>query len=225
LGWIVFPLITFAALRFGEIGMDIVKSLRPLVLCLSPSSSYNIQRLRERRAELVNEVVRVINELGPDMYDDFERNRVVKDPTFPGGNTSMPDYATRGSEPESPAGFESPPMLSRKNTTASSRAIPRNESFSNIGAISMFATRPPSRSRSRSSSSGGGFGSSGFPLSGFTTLDSKEGFDEASSKIRQAMVERSQMRRRKSGQYLSDNENEERDGSQEGSWEEIKKTS
>jgi len=38
----------------------------------------------------------------------------------------------------------------------------------------------------------------GFPISGFTTLDSKEGFDEASKKIRAAMRERGQMRRRKS---------------------------
>ncbi|KAI0133609.1 hypothetical protein BJ170DRAFT_169256 [Xylariales sp. AK1849] len=227
LGWIVFPFITFAALRFGEIGMDIVKSLRPLVLCLSPTSNYNIQRLRERRAHLANEVVQVINDLGPDMYDDFERSRVVKDPAFPGGTTSIPDLANLGSDVSSPVGFESPPMLSRKNTTASSRAIPRNESFSNIGAIGMFATRPPSRgdSRSRSSSSGGGFGGAGFPISGFTTLDSKEGFDEASSKIRQAMAERGQMRRRKSN-HASDGEFEDRDNSsQEGSWEEVKKSS
>ncbi|KAH8666690.1 Sucrase/ferredoxin-like-domain-containing protein [Xylariales sp. PMI_506] len=208
LGWIIFPAITFAALRFGEIGMDIVKSLRPLVLCLSPTSNYNIQKLREKRAILANQVVEVINELGPDMYDDFERSRMVKDPAFPGGATSIPDLAGFGSEPGSPDSYDHPSLL-RKNTTASSRAIPRNESFSNIGSIGLFATRPPSRSRSRSSSSGGGFGSAGFPVSGFTTLDSKEGFDEASSKIRQAMMERGQMRRRKSGGQLSEPDSEE----------------
>lgn len=206
IGWIIFPLITFAALRFGEIGMDIAKSLRPLVLALSPTSSYSIQRLRQRREELANEVVLVINDLGPDMYDDFERSRMVKDPVFPAGGTSVPDLAAMD-QPESPT------ALSRKNTTASSRALPRNESFSNIGSIGMFATRPPSRSRSRSSSSGGGFGSGGFPVSGFTTLDSKEGFDEATSKIRQAMQERGQMRRRKSGAggHFSDAESDKTD--------------
>lgn len=196
-GWILFPAITFMALRFGEIGMDIVKSLRPLVLCLSPTSSYNLQKLRERRALLAEQVVSVINELGPDMYDDFDKSRLVKDPALPGG--TLLDHH----EPTSPG---SPPGITRKNTTASSRALPRNESFSNIGSIGMFATRPPSRSRSRSSSSGGGMGSAAFPVSGFTTLDSKEGFDEASSKIRQAMMERGQMRRRKSGHLSSDAE-------------------
>jgi glycerol-3-phosphate O-acyltransferase/dihydroxyacetone phosphate acyltransferase len=39
-----------------------------------------------------------------------------------------------------------------------------------------------------------------FPISGFTALDSKEGFDEAAKKIREAMKERGAMRRRKSQQ-------------------------
>ena len=210
-GWIFFPAITFAALRFGEVGMDILKSLRPLVLCIDPSSSYNIHQLRERRAELSSQVTNVINTLGPEMFPDFEHTRLVSsDHTrTESGGSNAPMSPTRqtprrqdsgmsspGSYPESPG--HGAPL--RRNTTQSSRAIPRNESFSNIGQVQMFATRPPSRnrSRSRSSSSGGGFGMSGFPVGKFTTLDSKEGFDEASKKIREAMRERGEIRRRKS---------------------------
>ncbi|KAI6088641.1 hypothetical protein F4821DRAFT_233416 [Hypoxylon rubiginosum] len=202
-GWVVFPAITFAALRFGEVGMDIFKSLRPLVLCISPSSGFNIQNLRERRIELSEKVVKVINDLGPDMYEDFEHTRLIADPSREDGALSSPKEAgiPEKTEPTPPDS----PYLSRKNTTKSSQAIPRNESFSNIGAIGMFATRPPSRSRSRSSSSGGGFGSGGFPVSAFTTLDSSEGFNEASNKIRAAMRQRGQLRRRKSG-FSSDGE-------------------
>ena len=98
----------------------------------------------------------------------------------------------------------------------------------------MFSTRPPSRARSRSGSSGGGgaFGAAAFPISGFTSLNSKEGFNEASSKIRQAMAERGQLRRRRSGGggtgLSSDGEGEgEGDGSiigeSEDGWEEAKK--
>lgn len=209
--WAVCPAITFAALRFGEVGMDIAKSLRPLILCLSPSSSYSFQQLRRERAQLAEQVVTTINDLGPDMYSDFERSRLIKDPSFPGGNTAFPELVDK-SEPPSPASSGAPSMVSRKNTTASSRAIPRNESFSNIGRIPMFATRPPSRDRSRSSSSGGGFGSGGFPISAFTTLDSKEGFAQATSKIREAMQERNQLRKRKGSQG---------DSSENGSWEEV----
>ncbi|KAI1141579.1 Sucrase/ferredoxin-like-domain-containing protein [Hypoxylon sp. FL0543] len=199
-GWVVFPAITFAALRFGEVGMDIFKSLRPLVLCISPTSSNSLHKLRERRAELSEKVVKVINDLGPDMYEDFEHTRLIADPTRADGALSSPKEAgVSRTEPTPPDS----PHLSRKNTTKSSQAIPRNESFSNIGAIGMFATRPPSRSRSRSSSSGGGFGSGGFPVSGFTSLDTNEGFNEASNKIRAAMRQRGQLRRRKSGEEMA----------------------
>ncbi|TGJ81367.1 hypothetical protein E0Z10_g7396 [Xylaria hypoxylon] len=212
IAWIVFPATTFAAFRIGEVGMDILKSLRPLILCISPTSSYSVQRLRERRAELSTQVVNVINDLGPDMYDDFEKTRLVSDPFRDDGFLSsqeeagIPRIRHEGeSAVSSPPG--SPGMV-RRHTTRSSRAIPRNESFSNIGAVGIFATRPPSRSRSRSSSAGGGFGSAGFPISGFTSLDSKEGFQEANNKIRAAMKERSQIRRRKSGVSLDDEESD-----------------
>jgi glycerol-3-phosphate O-acyltransferase/dihydroxyacetone phosphate acyltransferase len=213
-GWVFFPAITYAALRFGEVGMDIVKSLRPLILCINPSSSYNIEQLRERRAKLSAEVTDVINTLGPEMFPDFEHTRLVPDPftvrTPPPGGESAPTSPARAgfgmrrrdselSSPGSPGVVSIAPPL-RRESTQSSRAIPRNESFSNIGQVGMFATRPPSRSRSRTRSrSGSGFGGAGgFSLGGFTSLDSKEGFDEASKKIREAMRERGEMRRRKS---------------------------
>ncbi|KAK4154975.1 hypothetical protein C8A00DRAFT_32245 [Chaetomidium leptoderma] len=221
-GWIVFPTITFAALRFGEVGMDILKSLRPLALCISPSSSYNISQLRERRAELSAQVTGVINTIGPEMFPDFEHTRLVYDAYARGmpADTIQATYNSDGNSPVLPpnpalgsrsqSGSSSPdgdaarrgpgsPTISRRNTTQSSRAIPRNESFSNIGHAPLFATRPPSRNRSRSSSAGGGLGmSAGFPVSGFTTLDSKEGFDQANKKIREAMRERGVIRRRMS---------------------------
>lgn len=230
-GWIFFPSITFAALRFGEVGMDILKSLRPLALCINPSSSYNISQLRERRAELSAQVTDVINTLGPEMFPDFSHTRLVFDsgssraaaansahhPAAGGSEVSSPVSPTRpklhyrahsGLSDTHSDGTESPTLnggISRRSTTQSSRAIPKNESFSNIGQAPIFATRPPSRNRSRSSSAGGsasGGGSGGhvmggFPVAGFTALDSKEGFDQAASKIREAMKERGEMRRRK----------------------------
>ncbi|KAJ1327959.1 glycerol-3-phosphate O-acyltransferase [Microdochium nivale] len=228
-GWIVFPAITYASLRFGEVGMDILKSLRPLVLCINPASSYSLQKLRERRAVLVEEVVAVINQLGPELHSDFERTRLITDPERDDGMLStkpededLGDYdegidAADADSPESPQG------LKRGETTQSSRALPRTESFSNIGTIGIFASRPPSRSRSRSrqNSSGGGFGMGGFPISGFTSLDSREGFEKANSKIREAMYERGQMRRRKSG--FSTDGSTAGEGSEEG-WEEAKKS-
>ncbi|KAI1327367.1 glycerol-3-phosphate acyltransferase [Xylariaceae sp. FL0255] len=211
IAWIIFPAVTFAAFRIGEVGMDILKSLRPLVLCISPTSSYSVQKLRERRALLSEQVVKVINDLGPDMYADFEKTRLVSDPFRNDSFVSSLEEAHLGTQsPGSQSTASTPPdspRLARRNTTRSSRAMPRNESFSNIGAIGIFPTRPPSRShsrsesgsRSRSSSAGGGAGLGGFPIAGFTALDAQEDFQEANNRIRAAMQERGQLRRRKSG--------------------------
>lgn len=209
--------ITFAALRFGEVGMDIFKSLRPLVLCLSPMSGYSIQKLRARRAELSAQVTELINTLGPEMFADFDKTRLVGDSlskaessaagpgiggTTAGGHRRGSSAGTGHGRKDSDvssvstsADVETPAVLSRRATTQSSRLLPRHDSFSNIGRVGIFSTRPPSRSRSRSRSSSRGRSAAGFAgLGGFTTLDSAEGLDEASRKIRQAM----KARRRKS---------------------------
>ncbi|KAK6610876.1 acyltransferase [Botrytis cinerea] len=209
-GYIIFPAITFAALRFGEVGMDIAKSLRPLVVALNPSSSNVIFKLRERRAQLSAQVTDVINTLGPEMFPDFDASRIVSDPFNREGAktpTSPRQSDLRRGSNHSGISDESPPrILHRSNTAGASIGggssmnghLPRNESFGNLGNIALFATRPPSRSRSRSSSSGGAVGSSGFPLKSFSALDGKASFDEVSQKIRGAMKERGQMRRRQS---------------------------
>lgn len=212
--WVVWVAITIAALRFGEVGMDIFKSLRPLVLCLVPASDYNIHKLKLRRAELSAQVTELINTLGPEMFPDFDKTRLVPEFTKveTGGTQSSPaETRPRRDSDQSSTGvdLETPPALSRRSTTQSSRLLPRNDSFSNIGRVGIFSTRPPSRSRSRSNSSGGGFGSSGFPISGFTTLDSAEGFGEASRKIREAMKDR----RRKSDKVKMQSGADEDEGS------------
>ncbi|KAI1265350.1 acyltransferase [Xylariaceae sp. FL1019] len=208
IAWVIFPVITFAAFRIGEVGMDILKSLRPLVLCLSPTSSYSIQKLRERRVQLSEQVVKTINDLGPDMYEDFDKARLVSDPFR---NDEFMQSLERPAGGEAGVEIKTPPdsPLTRRDTTTSSRAIPRNESFSNIGAVGIFPTRPPSRSRSRSSSAGGGVGFGGFPVQGFTTLDSDGGFQEVNGRIRDAMRERGLLRRRKSGTRAGESEEDE----------------
>lgn len=218
--------ITFASLRFGEVGMDIFKSLRPLVLCLSPMSSFSIQKLKLKREELSVAVTDLINELGPEMFPDFDKTRLVPDPfkVESGGSQSAAQTGhKRQDSDQSSVGYEveTPPALSRRSTTQSSRALPRHDSFSNIGRVGIFSTRPPSRSRSRSrsSSSGGGFGSSGFPISGFTSLDSAEGFNEASRKIREAMKDR----RRKSDKIRMETGADEEDDSEDEEYDEARK--
>ncbi|KAI9870241.1 MAG: hypothetical protein M1830_004490 [Pleopsidium flavum] len=209
---VFFPSITFAALRFGETGMDIFKSLRPLLLCLYPTSANTLVKLREKRAKLSTDVTEVINTLGPEMFPDFDSARIVADPFREDSTQSALSARRTRTESDIFSDGSIPSTPSRSHTADASIGggssvqghLPRNESFGNLGNIALFATRPPSRSRSRSSSSGGHAGSGGFPVKGFSTMNSKESFDEVSKRIRGAMQERGKERSRRR--------------SEEGSW-------
>lgn len=202
--WLVFILsfalcimVTFAALRIGEIGMDILKSLPPLVVALNPSSSNTFAKLVERRKRLAEEVTSIINTLGPEVFPDFDANRIVADPFRDGAYQSRlrHDEHYEGSEPFSPVELGTP--LS-ENEESGQGQLPRNDSFHNIGSIGFFASRPPSRSRSRSRSSSqtGLTGLSGMPLKPMSSVTSKEGFNEVTQRISKAMKERGQERRK-----------------------------
>ena len=201
---IFFISITFAALRFGETGMDIFKSLRPLVLSLNPTSANTLVRLRKRREILSYEVTELINTLGPEMFPDFDSARIIADPFRDSGAFKDTETPKSPSHPRTPSQTINTATPPHKNTNSASIGggastsghLPRNESLHNLGSISLFNSRPPSRSRSRSNSSGGLMGSGGFPVKSFSSIDSKEGLDEVSKKIRGAMRERGKQRRK-----------------------------
>lgn len=195
-GFILFPAITFAALRIGEIGMDLFKSLRPLVLSLNPSSANTLEKLRKRRHELSLQVTELINTLGPELYPDFDSTRIVADP-FRESNLHIEDHGHVDDRQLSKK-IDSHLRPEGRSNSITQEQLPRNESFHDIANIGFFSTRPPSRNRSRSSSTGGLAGSSGFHLKAFSQLNSKDSLDEVSKRIRGAMRERGQERRRQS---------------------------
>ena len=196
--------VTFAALRIGEIGMDILKSLPPLIVALDPRSSNSLVRLRQRRQALSAKVTEVINTLGPEVFPDFDAERIVADPFREGAYQSrlkrMPP--TEPSEPGTPANEPAyhPSSISsgQSPTFKSFGLLPRNESFHNIGGFGFFASRPATpKSRSRSSSAGGGALSGAMPIKAFSSIDTKESLDEVSKRIRGAMQERGKERSRR----------------------------
>ncbi|KAF8544920.1 hypothetical protein BDD12DRAFT_872351 [Trichophaea hybrida] len=185
-GWVLFPAITFAALRFGEIGMDIAKSLRPLILSLNPTSANTLVKLRERRAQLSEDVTRLINDLGPELFPDFEAGRVITDPFVRNNEGSVPRINLQRRDSEFSSDGEQPPQ----GSSSFKHNIPHTESFANLGSIGLFASRPVSRARSRSNSGG-------FPIKALSSMDgisTQAGFDTVAKKIAVAMKER---RRRK----------------------------
>lgn len=72
IGSLIFlALVTYAALLVGDTGMDILKSLRPLALVLSPRYTTALSKLQQHRHELVLQVANTVNNLGPQLYPDF----------------------------------------------------------------------------------------------------------------------------------------------------------
>ncbi|KZZ93651.1 glycerol-3-phosphate O-acyltransferase [Ascosphaera apis ARSEF 7405] len=222
-GFWFFPSVTYAALRIGEIGMDILKSLPPLVLSLNPTSANTLYRLRQRREQLSEHVTQLINTLGPELYPDFNHMRIVGDPlrdtlfeNAHGDDAEDIDYDDSG-RAENRHG---------RRSSSSSRHLPRNESFPELGKFGFFSTQPPSRTQSRSSSqmsrrsrtpsqSLGGTADWLKPLSTSANVNSKSELDEVSRRIHGAMRERGEVRRRR--QSLAEADDDEGRSGSEGS--------
>ncbi|KAJ5138713.1 Phospholipid/glycerol acyltransferase [Penicillium bovifimosum] len=190
IGMVLFPTITFAALRIGEVGMDIIKSLRPLVLSLNPSSANTLVRLRERRAALAQQVTDAINTMGPELFPDFDAARIVTDPF-------SREHASESKGGEVPEIRRTSVSSDHGEKMPSSEPLPRNESFHNLANIGFFSTRPPSRERSRSSSASARPGSR-HGLKPLSPMTMKDPLEDVSSRIRDAMRERGERRRRRS---------------------------
>ncbi|KAG6850236.1 hypothetical protein H0H93_016083 [Arthromyces matolae] len=75
--FVALPFMNYAALKFGEAGMDVLKSLRPLVVALVPGQQRDLDKLKRIREELSHELADLINDFGPKLYDDFNEWRIL----------------------------------------------------------------------------------------------------------------------------------------------------
>ncbi|KAF8929071.1 hypothetical protein BGZ47_001287 [Haplosporangium gracile] len=75
--WALIPFVTYASIRFGEVGIDIFKSIRPLFLSIIPGEENTINELRRARSELQRTITDLINELAPEIYPDFDSTRIL----------------------------------------------------------------------------------------------------------------------------------------------------
>ncbi|KAH9946190.1 glycerol-3-phosphate O-acyltransferase [Epithele typhae] len=73
----ILPMIGYAALKFGEAGMDVLKSLRPLIVALIPGQQRSLEKVKRMRQEVSNELVETINEYGPEIFEDFHQFRIL----------------------------------------------------------------------------------------------------------------------------------------------------
>ncbi|KAI8334318.1 hypothetical protein BC941DRAFT_432667 [Chlamydoabsidia padenii] len=67
---------SYACLLFGEIGMDIARSLKPLVMALVDPES--VQILCQNRNKLSRDITDVINDYGPQAFPDFDADYISR---------------------------------------------------------------------------------------------------------------------------------------------------
>ncbi|TIC18191.1 hypothetical protein E3Q13_02064 [Wallemia mellicola] len=71
------PYLGISALKFGEVGMDVYKSLRPLFVSLLPWNEKELMKVKVMRQDLSNELADIIDEYGPKQMEDFEKMKVL----------------------------------------------------------------------------------------------------------------------------------------------------
>ncbi|CEP11763.1 hypothetical protein [Parasitella parasitica] len=72
--WSLLPFVSYASLRFGEIGHDIFKSIQPTVMALlDPQGA---ETLRQNREKLSSNITELINEYGPKVFPDFDASYI-----------------------------------------------------------------------------------------------------------------------------------------------------
>lgn len=190
---IVYPTATYAALRFGEVAMDIFRSLGPLVRMMNPWTSNELVKAQARRERLSERINDIINTLGPEMFDDFHSKRIISDPftqsppTTPTQVRSATDVRKETSG--SVASYDIP--TSPTSPSSSHHGLPKNESYTDLANQDFFSTRPSTPKRHHSRRPSGGFGQQ-FQLKPFSTIDGN--LDEVSKRIKSGMRSRGNKR-------------------------------
>jgi glycerol-3-phosphate O-acyltransferase/dihydroxyacetone phosphate acyltransferase len=223
---IFYVTVTYGALRFGEVAMDILKSLGPLWKAMNPFSNSELAKLQERREHLAQRVNAIINELGPEMYADFYSKRIIQDPFSKEEDLSPPHTPPR-IKSDAEAAKEGPQEIETYDFPASPSSpdqgsnLPRNESFGDLANQDIFSSRPhtPKKSRSRNASSAN---LGGFTLKPFSTIDGN--LDEVKRRLKDGVKQR-MGKRRSSGAtsgggdgYESDEGEELTMGKKRGTW-------
>jgi hypothetical protein len=73
--FVLYPVLGYATILVGDVGIDIAKSLPPLLVSLGNTLSSSAP-LRELRKKLKDEILKLVQELGPVVFPDFEETKL-----------------------------------------------------------------------------------------------------------------------------------------------------
>lgn len=206
---VIYPTATYAALRFGEVAMDIFKSLGPLVRMMNPWTANELVAAQRRREKLSERITDIINELGPEMFDDFHSKRIISEPFSNSPPSTPPRQSISGADPQKDV--SQPDFPASPTSPAERHGIPKNESYADLANQDFFSTRPstPKRNHSRGASGEGSWGG-GFELKPFSTIDGN--LDEVSRRIKNGMRQRGVRRSSGIGAMRGDSEGSDGEG-------------
>jgi glycerol-3-phosphate O-acyltransferase/dihydroxyacetone phosphate acyltransferase len=191
---IFYVTVTYGSLRFGEVAMDIFKSLGPLWKAMNPFSNSELAKLQKRREHLASRVNDIINELGPEMYEDFYSKRIIQDPFAEPSPPHTPPRVKSDDDAkkEGPQEIETYDFPASPTSPEQGSHLPRNESFGDLANQDIFSSRPhtPKKSRSRNASSAN---LGGFTLKPFSTIDGN--LDEVKRRLKDGVKQRNHKRR------------------------------
>ncbi|CDW98442.1 hypothetical protein [Sporisorium scitamineum] len=80
---IVLPTMSYSALKFAEVGIDIYKSLPPLFISLIPGNHKVIVDLQQTRTKISADMHALIDELAPQVWEDFAEHRILPNASAP----------------------------------------------------------------------------------------------------------------------------------------------
>ncbi|SNX84850.1 related to SCT1 - glycerol 3-phosphate/dihydroxyacetone phosphate dual substrate acyltransferase [Melanopsichium pennsylvanicum] len=80
---VVLPTMSYSALKFAEVGIDIYKSLPPLFVSLIPGNHKVILGLQQTRAKISADMHALIDELAPQVWEDFAENSMLPNAAAP----------------------------------------------------------------------------------------------------------------------------------------------
>lgn len=200
--WTLLPFISYASLRFGEIGMDIYKSLQPLYLTLVDHQS--TEQLRQNREKLSQDLTELINEYGPKAFSDFDPDSISRVAPSPSTSNTVSRSSSQFSFPKIASGFftqrkewmddrnifnwgKAEDSDTEDNLFFMGRSFTGNRSRSGSASEIDSGWTPGSRNRSRTSSVSSNNGDS-FKVESMTSLPKQTPFNDINDGLKQRPI-------------------------------------
>ncbi|KAI9293959.1 hypothetical protein K502DRAFT_317659 [Neoconidiobolus thromboides FSU 785] len=138
--FVAVPFISYISLLFGERGLDIYRSLPPLFHNMIGNTG--IKEVQEIREDLSQKITELVNDLGPQLFPDLDRYRiVVPDNEQPRSGTLTPTTQSALNWFMSPFELMSERLFSDNDASDSSASVSRSNSHPNLTTLTN--NQPP----------------------------------------------------------------------------------